>query len=316
MPALANKYFCVSARLSQVSAPGYVVYKGTPLLPKQEEEEQEESDTDSLLQEPLSLQDIIEVDDDSPAEGVGSASSSSRLDSSLERRSRSPPPRAQPDLSDLGGSGKLGYGRPLPPEPPVAFSRPSQGPSETGPKQKARPKPRPSLEVAPVLRVLRCFNDSLRFARDVSEALDYKGGVRFILSLDYHRVFDRCFRSTGEVLRVLNQRPEILVLLCSKCSTDALITNACDEVGNLCRSTYSVRHFPCFFIPRVHKSDKLWESLGCVSSLRGLPLIHVDDKFNIVSDFNRWNCGSWRGVHLPSGGRKEISDVVLPAISG
>ena len=137
--------------------------------------------------------------------------------------------------------------------------------------------PRPSLEVTPALRVSRCFNDTSRFARDLSEGLDYKAGVRFILSLDYHHVFDRCFQSTGEVLRVLNQRPEILVLLCSKCSTDALITNACDEVGNLCGSTgYSVRHFPCFFIPRADKSDKLWESLGHISSLRGLPLIHVD----------------------------------------
>ena len=115
---------------------------------------------------------------------------------------------------------------------------------------------------------------------------------------------------------MLNQRPEILVLLCSKCSTNSLISNACDEVGNLCRSTrYSVRHFPCFFIPRADKSDKLWESLGHISSLQGLPLIHVDDKRSIVSEFNRWNRGSWRGVHLPSGGRKEISDVVLPAIA-
>ena len=40
VPALANRYFSVSARLSQVSAPGYIVYKNTPLLPKPEEEEE------------------------------------------------------------------------------------------------------------------------------------------------------------------------------------------------------------------------------------------------------------------------------------
>ena len=166
------------------------------------------------------------------------------------------------------------------------------------------------------LRVLQCFNAPAAFARDLEQALEYRGGVRYILSLDYHGVFDRCYQSTGELLRNLNDRPEVLVLLCSKCSTDELIENAVTAVGDLCRTNgYGARHFPCLFIPRPDKSAKLWQALSRVSALERLPLMHVDDKWSIVEDFNRWGIASWRGIHLPVRGRRELAEVVLPAIA-
>ena len=43
--------------------------------------------------------------------------------------------------------------------------------------------------------------------------------------------------------------------------------------------------------------------------------MHVDDKWSIVEDFNRWDIESWRGIHLPVRGRRELAEVVLPAIA-
>ena len=179
-----------------------------------------------------------------------------------------------------------------------------------------RAVPAPTGSTLQPLRVLQCFNAPAAFARDLEQALEYRGGVRYILSLDYHGVFDRCYQSTGELLRNLDGRPEVLVLLCSKCSTDELIENAVTAVGDLCRTNgYGARHFPCLFIPRPDKSAKLWQALSHVSALERLPLMHVDDKWSIVEDFNRWDIESWRGIHLPVRGRRELAEVVLPAIA-
>ena len=179
-----------------------------------------------------------------------------------------------------------------------------------------RAVPAPTGSTLQPLRVLQCFNAPAAFARDLEQALEYRGGVRYILSLDYHGVFDRCYQSTGELLRNLDDRPEVLVLLCSKCSTDELIENAVTAVGDLCRTNgYGARHFPCLFIPRPDKSAKLWQALSLVSALERLPLMHVDDKWSIVEDFNRWDIESWRGIHLPVRGRRELAEVVLPAIA-
>lgn len=175
----------------------------------------------------------------------------------------------------------------------------------------------PAPPTLPPLRVLHTFNDTARFAQDLQQALQYRAGARFILSLDYHMVFDRSFDSTCEVLQRLNARPDILVLLCSKCSTQRLITNAIDAVGRACRTShYTVRHFACLFIPGPDKSAKLWTSLRDVEALQNLPLAHVDDKSFICDEFNAWRLETWRGVHLPARGYRELADVVLPVIDG
>ena len=309
VPALANKYFCVSARLSEVSAPGYVVYKGTPLLPKQEEEEEQEgSDTDSVLQEPLSLQDIIEVGDDPPTEGVGSASSSSRLDSSLERRSRSPPLRAQPDLSDLGVSNRLSSGRPLPPEPPVAPPRPPQGPSHTGPKQKARPRPR--TEIATV----RLDESSADLGAELARGCTLDVGL--VLSLDFNGVINRDFASTVRLFRSLATRRDVYLLICSKCSTESLIGPAVDFIrGALREAQYLIRRVPLFFCSRAvrrgGKAEKLYEALRA-ADIHNLPLWHADDRRDICLEVDRWD--GWHAIEVSFRDRRGLDQIVAGAI--
>ena len=45
---------------------------------------------------------------------------------------------------------------------------------------------------------------------------------------------------------------------------------------------------------RRHKSDILWESL-CGTQGKGLPLIHIDDKYSIVAECGSWGA-RWRGL--------------------
>ncbi|CAE7244886.1 unnamed protein product [Symbiodinium sp. CCMP2592] len=107
------------------------------------------------------------------------------------------------------------------------------------------------------LEVLHTFNDTSEFGRHLQRALQYRAGVRFVLSLDFHKVFDR---------------PD--------------------------------------------KSTQLWNSLRDVEALQNLPLVHIDDKWDICAEFNRWHLESWKGIHLPWGGRRELADIVSPVIAG
>ena len=132
VPALANKFFCISARLAQVSTPGYVVYKGTPLLPRADAgEDSEDSDSDSVLGTPLDIIDLTEdPDPEEPASSSAFVTSTAAASfvAPSEPRSRSPTHR---------------------PRLPVAPSAASCSSAHSVPRQKARPKPRVTQPAAP-----------------------------------------------------------------------------------------------------------------------------------------------------------------------
>ena len=126
-PVFAAKFIQVEGRRRQLAQPGFVVYKGTPLLPATSTEDSESEA--SVLEAPLDLEDFeaIASEEAEPASSSAaepSASSSSVPVGSLKRRSRSPQRRARADNRDLGSDargldsfGRLSSGRPLPPEP-------------------------------------------------------------------------------------------------------------------------------------------------------------------------------------------------------
>ena len=252
VPALSAKYFALVGRLNQVTQPGFQVLKGVPLLPRASEEE--ESDTDSILEAPLdpaSIDLTIEQDETSLEGddfGIGEPSSSSAGPSvgrgSMEERSRSPTLRAQPDLSDLGGSGRLSSGRPLPPEPPIAPPRPPQRPSQTGPKQKARPRPRTEIET------VRFDESSADLGAELARGCTPDVGL--VLSLDKNGVVNRDFASTVQLFRSLATRRDVYLLICSKCSTESLVGPAVDFIrGALREAQYLIRRVPLFFCSRA-----------------------------------------------------------------
>ena len=157
-PVFAAKFIQVEGRRRQLAQPGFVVHKGTPLLPATSTEDSESEA--SVLEAPVDLEDLeaLPLEEAEPAGESGvaepSASSSSAPVGSLERRSRSPQRSARADNRDLGSDargldsfGRLSSGRPLPPEPPVAPLRPSG--TSSAPLQKARPKP-PQPSIAPL----------------------------------------------------------------------------------------------------------------------------------------------------------------------
>ena len=167
-PVFAAKFIQVEGRRRQLAQPGFVVHKGTPLLPATSTEDSESEA--SVLEAPVDLEDLeaAALEEAEPASASNaaepSASSSVAPVGSLERRSRSPQRSARADNRDLGSDargldsfGRLSSGRPLPPEPPVAPPRPSgtsSAPlSKARPVQKARPKPlQPSIAPLPKSR--------------------------------------------------------------------------------------------------------------------------------------------------------------------
>ena len=125
-PVFAAKFIQVEGRRRQLAQPGFVVHRGTPLLPATSTEDSESEA--SVLEAPVDLEDLeaLALEEAEPVGESGvaepSASSSSAPVGSLERRSRSPQRSSRADNRDLGSDargldsfGRLSSGRPLPP---------------------------------------------------------------------------------------------------------------------------------------------------------------------------------------------------------
>ena len=320
-PVFAAKFIQVEGRRRQLSQPGYVVHKGTPLLPPTTTEEDTESEA-SVLEAPVDLGDLEEIAlEVIEPEGDPAASSSSAPvgSGSLERRSRSPQRSARADNRDLGSDvrgldsfGSLSSGRPLPPEPPVAPPRPSG--TNTAPKQKARPKPR-AAAIVPVANITYIERDYAAFGQSLLRLNRQSPGVRAILSLDYHQVIDRNLDSTLEVFRCLQSHPHIAVIVLSKCSTRSLIDQAVRFLERVVAITgYTVREVPCFFVKDDAKADKLWRAIRGTDH-EDTPVCHVDDKGSVVAGFESFSGYGWRGIRLAPSRRIELAEVVVPLIT-
>ena len=190
-----------------------------------------------------------------------------------------------------GASGFLPSRRPLPPEPPVkagpstASSSSSARPSSAPPlpslslspplpstlpltrplvKSKARPKaragpvippawPQPKQLPVPARTVgLRpVYNNPSELGDAINAACADFPGASKILSLDFRNVADRNRDSFLRALRWLDERPEYLLVICSKCSTQSLIDAACAYLHSCLSEVRFHRSVPAFFIPGV-----------------------------------------------------------------
>ena len=348
-PVFAAKFIQVEGRRRQLSQPGYVVHKGTPLLPPTTTEEDTESEA-SALEAPVDLGDLEEIAlEVIEPEGDPAASSSSAPvgSGSLERRSRSPQRSARADNRDLGSDvrgldsfGRLSSGRPLPPEPPVAPPRPSG--TSTAPLQKARPKP-PQPSIAPLpksrpstpvqkarpkppqqppaqqpahLLYTETREDEARFGSEIGRAI--RSGtvapIDTILSLDFNGVLNRDRASSIALFRLLDRCPRVLVLVTSKCSTPSLITGATDFIAGILRSSgYSVRTVPLFYCRKPTgsrgKCSLLYRALTA-SGGDTPPVYHCDDRLDIVREFEGWRSSGYRGVPIRPSDPRGLDQIV------
>ena len=234
-PVFAAKFIQVEGRRRQLAQPGFVVYKGTPLLPSTSEEESESEA--SVLEAPVDLEDLEaiaseEAEPASSSTAEPAASSSSAPLGSLERRSRSPVRSARADNRDLGSDvrgldsfGRLSSGRPLPPEPPIAPPRPSGTRSAPLPKarpvQKARPRqPQPHPQPQPRqphALLSETIEDEAQFGSEIGRAV--RSGtvspIDAVLSLDFNGVLNRDRASSIELFRYLDRNPRVVIVVTS-----------------------------------------------------------------------------------------------------
>ena len=331
-PVFAAKFIQVEGRRRQLAQPGFVVYKGTPLLPSTSTEESESEA--SVLEAPVDLEDLeaIASEEAEPASSSTadpSASSSSAPVGSLERRSRSPQRSARADNRDLGSDargldsfGRLSSGRPLPPEPPVAPPRPSGTSTaplaKSRPVQKARPKPppqRPAQRPAFPLHT-ETIEDEAQFGSEIGRAV--RSGtvspIDAILSLDFNGVLNRSRASSLELFRILNQRPRVFIVVTSNCSTPSFDFRR-DRL--YCRSTrrsgYGVRAVPIFYCRRPTgsrgKCSLLYQALTA-SGGDIPPVYHCDDRLDIVREFEGWRSFGYRGVPIRQTDPRGLDQIV------
>ena len=316
-PAFASKFVQIEGRRRQLSQQGFVVHKGTPLLPKTEESDSE----DSAVGAPVDIADLesLSLEEFDAAAAPSAPSAPSSGSGSLERRSRSPVRSARADNRDLGSDvrgldsfGRLSSGRPLPPEPPVAPPRPSGTSSAPLPKarpvQKARPKP-PQPQPRQPHALLSEAIDKAQFGSEIGRAV--RSGtvspIDAILSLDFNGVLNRSRASSLELFRILNQRPRVFILVTSKCSTPSLITGATDYIAHLIRTSgYGVHTVPIFYCHRPTgsrgKCSLLYRALT-VSGGDIPPVYHV-------REFEGWRSSGYRGVPVRQTDPRGLGQIV------
>ena len=178
------------------------------------------------------------------------------------------------------------------------------------------PRPEPPIAAQRVFQVLRCDESPSVLASAINHSLKDRGNVSHVLSLDFHKVTDCSWASTCQLFTYLRTRPNALVLINSKCSTEQLIIQALSYIEQVAQATdYKSRSIPALFIRRPEKASKLWAAIEESELDSYTPVLHVDDKPLIVGQFRHWALCSWRGPLLRPGHRTELYDRVLPEIA-
>ena len=91
----------------------------------------------------------------------------------------------------------------------------------------AWPQPKQLPVPARTVGLRRVYNNPSELGDAINAACPDFPGASKILSLDFHNVADRNRDSFLRALRWLEERPEYLLVICSKCSTQSLIDAAC-----------------------------------------------------------------------------------------
>ena len=284
-PVFAEKFIQVEGRRRQLSQPGFIVYKSTPLLPATATEESDSED--SALGAPVDLADLesFALEEAEPSSASSSAVPSAAV-GSLERRSRSP-----------------------------QRSTSSASVPQARPVQKARPKPPQPRR--PFTLHTETIEDENQFGSEIGRAV--RSGtvspIDAILSLDFNGVLNRDKSASVELFRLLNQRPRIFILVTSKCSTPSLIAGATEYIVDLIRTSgYSVRTVPIFYCRRPTGSRGKCSLLHQALTASGggdIPTVyHCDDRSDIVREFERWRSSGYRGVPVRQTDPRGLDQIV------
>ncbi|OLP89954.1 hypothetical protein AK812_SmicGene28530 [Symbiodinium microadriaticum] len=169
---------------------------------------------------------------------------------------------------------------------------------------------------APVVRAIATLHKCIERSADLRSAIVSMdlSRVTHVVSLDFHKVIDRSWRSSVETFRTLGSRPEVCLIVLSKCSDRRLIEDSFAYIRRLVEATdYSVRDLPILYIRAREgpngKCSRLYDALRG-TSLADLPVAHFDDKWPIVREFNGFGRYGWKGVWMDPQGRMELDAAV------
>ena len=174
----------------------------------------------------------------------------------------------------------------------------------------AWPQPKKLPVPARTVGLRRVYNNPSELGDAINAACADFPGASEILSLDFHNVADRNRDSFLRALRWLEERPEYLLVICSKCSTQSLIDAACAYWLSCLSEVQFHRSVPAFFILGKDKCAQLWRATR-YSVLSNSPLVHIDDKPDIVRPFVRFqgSTPSWTGLTLAVWDRVELDQL-------
>ena len=169
---------------------------------------------------------------------------------------------------------------------------------------------------APVVRAIATLHKCIESAAELQSAIVSMdlSRVTHVVSLDFHKVIDRSWRCSVETFRTLGSRPEVCLIVLSKCADRKLIEDSFAYIRRLVEaSDYSVRDLPILYIRDREgpngKCSRLYDALRG-TSLADLPVAHFDDKWPIVREFNGFGRYGWKGVWMDPRGRVELDAAV------
>ena len=169
---------------------------------------------------------------------------------------------------------------------------------------------------APVVRAIATLHKCIERSADLRTAIVSMdlSRVTHVVSLDFHKVIDRSWRSSVETFRTLGSRPEVCLIVLSKCSDQKLIEDSFAYIRRLVEATdYSVRDLPILYIRAREgpngKCSRLYDALRG-TSLADLPVAHFDDKWPIVREFNGFGRYGWKGIWMDPRGHMELDAAV------
>ena len=169
---------------------------------------------------------------------------------------------------------------------------------------------------APVVRATATLHKCIERSADLQTAIVSMdlSRVTHVVSLDFHKVIDRSWRSSVETFRTLGSRPEVCLIVLSKCSDQRLIEDSFAYIRRLVEATdYSVRDLPILYIRAREgpngKCSRLYDALRG-TPLADLPVAHFDDKWPIVREFNGFGRYGWKGIWMDPRGHMELDAAV------
>ncbi|CAE7236773.1 unnamed protein product [Symbiodinium sp. CCMP2592] len=274
-PQASDLLIVVCRRIAEIEEPGFLFGQSVPLLQDDPSDYADASGRDDDREE-LNAPDDDDLEELS-APGDDIHEEPNAPDADIEESNA---PGAVVDVVDLLDE------VPETPRPPARREAPEGGYLVVRPKK--RPKPPQDLE-----------------GEDLRSAADH------VLTLDWHGVADKSLEVTSRVFSSCASRPDILMAILSKTETQRFKEVTFRETDQMARARGIT--VLCLFTPRAvgkgGKLNALWAAInGSGASFR--TITHVDDREDIVRDFDRFNAYGWRGIHMAARERRDLHQLL------